>query len=330
MRLVYECHEIATCYCSFIDINNLRNYIKNNINEENMKSIEGIIDTNKSKNDSIRNFSKLMGNVLFAFLIIIGTLISAYILGQKFLPNKLSPISSYKMFIVLSGSMSPEFNAGSVVYVKDIAPADVQVGDILTFRASTTSQNVVTHRVVKVDKENELLLTTQGDANNTEDPEKLHPENIIGKVHFSIPFIGYLLNFAKTKMGLYFLVVLPGILIILYEVFKIFWLLLNRNKKEIASVLAIKEDKNIPLVQQAARKYAEDIVTIDIQENLHPAKTHKNLTTIEDITLALKDVHCEIKKALNETDEKSFYSVLDEDIKLKNYRNKLELILDQY
>ena len=49
---------------------------------------------------------------------------------------------------VLSGSMEPTYHVGSLIYVKDADPQDVQIGDPITFKIS--DDTMVTHRVVAI------------------------------------------------------------------------------------------------------------------------------------------------------------------------------------
>ena len=53
-------------------------------------------------------------------------------------------------YAVLSGSMEPTYHVGSLIYVKKTDPADVQVGDPITFVVNEDLM-VATHRVVDVE-----------------------------------------------------------------------------------------------------------------------------------------------------------------------------------
>src|SRR5690606_13199376 len=105
-------------------------------------------------------------------------------------------LAGHQMYIVLSGSMSPAFDAGSLVFVKPVAAGEIQVGEIVTFRNPGDGEVVVTHRVVSVEETDEgIAFKTKGDANNIEDPELLPAGNVIGIVKFALPYMGYLMNF---------------------------------------------------------------------------------------------------------------------------------------
>ena len=62
---------------------------------------------------------------------------------------------------VLTGSMEPEISTDDLVFVKK--PGELHVGDVVLY--NTGGSNVL-HRITRIDGD---MITTQGDANNTED-----------------------------------------------------------------------------------------------------------------------------------------------------------------
>ena len=90
---------------------------------------------------------------------------------------------------VLSGSMRPVLDAGDVVIVAK-APADVvNQGDIIQFRKEKVS---VMHRVVDIQEWGDSsVFITKGDANEDPDSDPVVPEQVVGKVVFKIPKIGW-------------------------------------------------------------------------------------------------------------------------------------------
>jgi signal peptidase len=104
-----------------------------------------------------------------------------------------------KPFAVLSGSMEPAYEVGSLIYVKNALPQDIKVGDPITF-VLNEDLTVATHRVIKIDAGNQQFYT-KGDANNAADGAPVHYNNLIGKPVFSIPKLGYVSGFLNTKRG---------------------------------------------------------------------------------------------------------------------------------
>ena len=99
---------------------------------------------------------------------------------------------------VATGSMEPDLPVGSLIFVKSVNYEDIAIGDDITF-AKGDGSVLVTHRVI--DKsEQKKTLTTQGIANNVAD-SPISYNDVIGKVFFSIPFIGYIVLFINTLMG---------------------------------------------------------------------------------------------------------------------------------
>ena len=120
-------------------------------------------------------------------------------------------------FVVLSGSMEPEYHVGSLIYVKSVDYKTLQVGDDITYMVS--EDTVVTHRIIEVlvDEEdpNTLRYFTQGIANDVPDGTSVHYKNIIGKPLFSIPYLGYVSNYIQQPPGLYVALATGAILILL-------------------------------------------------------------------------------------------------------------------
>ena len=102
-------------------------------------------------------------------------------------------------YTVLSGSMEPTYHVGSVIYVSKIDPAELKVGDPVTYRLA--SGTVVTHRIEEIFESPELSFRTRGDANNVSDGV-FPAAAIIGKPLFSVPYLGYVSNFVQKPQGL--------------------------------------------------------------------------------------------------------------------------------
>ena len=104
-------------------------------------------------------------------------------------------------YVVLSGSMEPTYPTGSLIYVRDVEPTEVEVGDPITF-VLNEELTVATHRVVEVN-ETDGWFRTKGDANDAPDGSPVLFENLIGEPVFCIPKLGYLTNFLTNPPGMY-------------------------------------------------------------------------------------------------------------------------------
>ena len=122
-----------------------------------------------------------------------------------------------KPYVVLSGSMRPTYEVGSLIYVKPVDYKTLEVGDPITYMLS--QDTVVTHRIIEVLVDEEDPETrryfTKGDANDVPDGTSVHYKNIIGKPVFSIPYLGYVSHYIQNPPGMYVAIAAGAILILL-------------------------------------------------------------------------------------------------------------------
>ena len=100
-------------------------------------------------------------------------------------------IFGYKFFIVQSDSMSAtDFDAGDIIFVKEVDPATLQEGDIIAY----TSQN----------------------TNNYGETVVTYPY-VLGKYTGNLPKIGTFFTFLKTTPGYILCILVPFLLLIGYN-----------------------------------------------------------------------------------------------------------------
>lgn len=125
--------------------------------------------------------------------------------------------SDFRSLLVQSESMSPAIKVGDVVIVRRYR--DYSKNDVITFY--DRDLRIVTHRVTDTFFEGGgVRLTTQGDANRSEDINTIALDQVIGKVVFIIPHAGFLVVFSKSLPGLITLVFVPAIILVLGELLK--------------------------------------------------------------------------------------------------------------
>lgn len=167
---------------------------------------------------------KIIGKA-FEYLFYAVLLFIAFILFSSAIPVP----GGIKSYVVLSGSMEPAIKTGSVVVV--IRQSAYSTGNVITFGISTRQTPPTTHRIIDVERiGNIFYYSTKGDANNTPDSKKTPHGAVIGKVLFSIPFIGYGVAAAQKPLGFILLVVVPALALIIIEIQKIVVEVRNRKK----------------------------------------------------------------------------------------------------
>lgn len=147
---------------------------------------------------------KKIWNIVSTALVVLMVLCAVFLMGSR--------IIGYQCYTIISPSMEPEYMVGDLIYVKKVDPTTIKVDDVITF---IVNEDLVvgTHRVVRVDAENQRFYT-KGDANETEDGSPVHFNNVIGVPKFSIPKLGYVSNFVQNPPGMYITIVV-GIVLIL-------------------------------------------------------------------------------------------------------------------
>jgi signal peptidase len=106
--------------------------------------------------------------------------------------------------------MEPTISRGSLVLISEFQ--DYQINDIITFthKDSESNEVLITHRLVDIKvTDNAVLFKTKGDANTGNDLDLIDQTSVIGKVIFSIPVLGLIISFAKSKIGVVLLIVIP-------------------------------------------------------------------------------------------------------------------------
>ena len=163
-------------------------------------------------------------NFISTLLVIVAVLLAVALVGVRLVG--LTP------YAVLSGSMEPTYHVGSLIYVKAIAPEEIEVGMPLTFIVNEDLL-LATHRVVDIavsetkmetvlDEAGQPVLDengeevqeevpreepvyyfqTKGDANDEVDGSPVHHKNVVGTPIFSIPYLGYLSSWLQTRKGM--------------------------------------------------------------------------------------------------------------------------------
>jgi signal peptidase len=177
---------------------------------------EAAVKAQNTNSGFLKRVTALLANTAFILTLVLMAVLVISLLQSRFTGGP-PTIAGHRLYVVLSGSMSPAFEAGSLVVVRPAEAEEIAVGDIITYREPGEGAKLTTHRVVEVEDENGLQFITKGDANEVVDQGPVPAENLVGKVVFAIPYAGYVADFAQSPQGLVTLVIIPGILIIVFE-----------------------------------------------------------------------------------------------------------------
>jgi signal peptidase len=124
-------------------------------------------------------------------------------------------------YSVMSGSMEPAIDTGDAVVVKRIAPAQAQLGDVVTFPDPGGSGRLLTHRVRGVQRGGVVRFVTRGDANREVERWKVRSDATIGRVLYRVPYAGRAAHLAHSQAGRIALVGVPAVLLGLWTLVRI-------------------------------------------------------------------------------------------------------------
>ena len=146
---------------------------------------------------------KKIWDVVSTALVVLMVISAVFLMGSR--------LVGFQCFNIISPSMEPVYKVGDLIYVKEVDPNTIKEGDVITFLVNEDLV-VGTHRVVRVDAEKQHFYT-KGDANEVEDAEPVHFNNVIGVPKFSIPKLGYVSDFIQNPPGMY-ITIAVGVLLI--------------------------------------------------------------------------------------------------------------------
>ena len=189
-----------------------------------------------------------------------------------------------KMYIVNTDSMAAtDFDAGSLILVKEVDPSTLKAGDIITFMSQDTDSfgETITHKIrtLTTDAEGNPGFVTYGTTTGVDDETIVTYPYVLGKYSSAIPGLGTFFNFLKTTPGYFVCIFTPFMLIILYEGVKFFNLFRHYKKEQMEEMQAEKDKIEAEKAENA--KMLEELKALKAQlEGKQPDATVAETATI--------------------------------------------------
>ncbi|WP_164743430.1 signal peptidase I [Microbacterium sulfonylureivorans] len=123
-------------------------------------------------------------------------------------------VTGSKPYTVLTGSMAPQYPPGTLVIVTPVDISEIDLGDVVTYQLESGKPAVVTHRVAAVGAaaDGEPLLITRGDANDADDPDPVRPVQVVGRLWYAVPYVGWINNVVTGEARAWALPIVVGLL----------------------------------------------------------------------------------------------------------------------
>ena len=176
---------------------------------------------------------KIISYTIICILMIIALFLIFYVISGK-IAKKQGKNPLFGLYTIISPSMTGTLNVYDVAFTMRVDTDKLKEGDIITFYSTNSffGGTPITHRIIEVMDVpgTGKMFRVQGDANPKPDEEKVLPSNVLGKVLFKIPQLGRVQFFLASKGGWIISIMIPALVIISYDIYKIFRLVLLKSK----------------------------------------------------------------------------------------------------
>ncbi len=130
-------------------------------------------------------------------------------------------VRSYSMSTVDGDASRGYFDAGDLIFVKEVDPSALKEGDIISY-ISTNTENfgeTVTHMIKSktTDAEGNPGFVTYGTSTGAEDANVVTYSYVLGKYEAKLPGVGRFFTFLKTTPGYIVCIFLPFLLLIVMQ-----------------------------------------------------------------------------------------------------------------
>jgi len=171
---------------------------------------------------------------VFCLLALLGILLACYFIDLSInLKNGKTDKPLFGAYVIISPSMVPTIKVNDAIVIKRVDNDGYNIGDIITFSSSDINYKgyTITHRIIN--KVNDVgkssIYTTKGDNNAVPDPSSVKTSAIYGKVILKLPKLGYIKSFFSKPINFFITILIPSIILLLYDGGRIFAIL--RSKK---------------------------------------------------------------------------------------------------
>ena len=175
----------------------------------------------------------IISYTIICILMAIAAFLIFYVISGK-IAQKQGKKPLFGLYTIISPSMTGTLNVYDVAFTMRVDTDKLKEGDIITFYSTNSffGGTPITHRIIEVVNvpNSGKMFRVKGDANPKADEEKVIPSNVVGKVMFKIPQLGRVQFFLASKGGWIIAIMIPALVIISYDIYKIFRLFLLKSK----------------------------------------------------------------------------------------------------
>ena len=162
----------------------------------------------KERIDKNRKRERYTKVIIYAMIIIVIWNILLICISSALNTNE-KYLFGLKAYIITTDSMKPHINSGDVIIISKVSEENLKVGDVITFKKD---EEVITHRIIKINKSEENDYITKGDNNNIEDQKSISYKDIEGRKVLRIPFLGKIIMKLQDEVYIIILIIIALVL----------------------------------------------------------------------------------------------------------------------
>lgn len=175
-------------------------------------------------------------------------------------------IFGYKAYVVLSDSMRASgINAGDLILVKQTDPTTLQAGDIIAYISQNSESygQTITHMIREKtpNQYGEPGFITYGTSTGVDDATVVTYPFILGKYQIRLPMVGSFFQFLKTTQGYIVCILVPFLLLILYQGLNTVKIFRQYKAEQMAELQAEKD-----AIEAERRKSAEMLAQLQAMQ----------------------------------------------------------------
>lgn len=178
----------------------------------------------------------ILGKIATVIIIILAVLVLVFtFITMRSANSEDATFFGYKPYIVLSDSMKDTFAVGDVVLIKTVQPEELQPGDIVSFKSIDPNNYgmIVTHKIREITTYNQQpAFVTYGTTTGVDDSYPVPYSQVLGKYVVTLHGLGNFFEFLKTPTGYVCIVLIPFLLLILWQAVNFIRILIKYKKEK--------------------------------------------------------------------------------------------------
>ena len=117
---------------------------------------------------------------------------------------------------VLTSSMEPSLPPGTLIVVQPVDPAELVIGDVVTYQIRSGASAVITHRIIGITSATATgrSFELKGDNNGAPDADPVVDAQIQGRLWYAVPLIGFVSSAVNGESRAWIVPIAAGLLLV--------------------------------------------------------------------------------------------------------------------